>query len=370
MQNIQAVDSKKVRIQSGLPNLGPYAKMETESLSKIQQTFNGNNLPLGKRIETMEKSSELTVALAQIAPVWLNRNATLEKILTATSDAASQGAQLVAFGESLLPGYPFWLERTGGAQFESSPQKQMQALYLQQAVNLEQGHLDRLCNLAKQRKIAVILGTAERATDRGGHSIYCSLVYIDHSGSILNVHRKLMPTYEERLTWSTGDGHGLRTFPLESFTLGALNCWENWMPLPRAALYAQGEDLHVAIWPGAKRNTEDLTRFIAREGRSFVMSASGLMRPTDFPANTPMLDKILVPNETFLADGGSCIAGPDGNWIIPPQVGIEGAFTATLSHEQVYRERHNFDPVGHYARPDVTQLVVNRQRQTTAVFKD
>lgn len=312
--------------------------------------------------------TQLTVALGQIAPVWFDRQKTISKILDAITEAANQGASLVTFGEALLPGYPFWLERTGGAVFNSPKQKHLHALYLEQAVNIESGHLNSICQLAKQRNIAVVLGTAERASDRGGHSIYCSLVYINRKGEIDNVHRKLMPTYEERLTWSPGDGNGLRTFPIEAFTLGALNCWENWMPLPRASLYAQGEDLHVAIWPGGEHNTHDITRFIAKEGRSYVMSVSGLMRPEDFPQTTPELEEILIDAPEFLASGASCIAAPDGSWVIEPQIGVEGVFSAEIDYQRVREERHNFDPVGHYSRPDVTQLVVNRERQSTVKF--
>jgi nitrilase len=318
----------------------------------------------------MTKTQQLTVALAQIAPVWLNRDLTINKILAAISEAADKGAELVTFGETLLPGYPFWIELTGGAQFNSSKQKELHSHYLQEAVNIEAGHLQPICALAKQRKIAVIVGTAERASDRGGHSIYCSLVYIDKQGNVQNVHRKLMPTYEERLTWSPGDGHGLRTFPIGDFTMGALNCWENWMPLPRAALYAQGENLHVAIWPGSEHNTHDITRFIAKEGRSYVMSVSSLMRAEDFPVDTPYLEEILANANPVLANGGSCIAGPNGEWLIEPQVGDEGVYVATIDKAMVYQERQNFDPVGHYSRPDITQVQVNRQRQNTALFKD
>ena len=310
-------------------------------------------------------NSTLRVSLAQIAPVWLNRAATLTKIEDSISQAAHNNAQLVTFGEALLPGYPFWLERTGGAVFNSPKQKAIHALYLQQAVNIEAGHLDRVCRLAKQKQIAVILGTAERATDRGGHSLYCSLVHINNQGQIINVHRKLMPTYEERLTWSPGDGHGLTTSRMGAFTVGALNCWENWMPLARAALYAQGEDLHVAIWPGGEHNTHDITRFIAKEGRSYAVSVSSLMRPEDFPSSTPSLDEILADSPEFFANGGSCVAAPDGSWILPPQVGTEGVFTVEIDHQKVLEERHNFDPVGHYSRPDVTQLHLNRERQST-----
>lgn len=218
--------------------------------------------------------------------------------------------------------------------------------------------------------MAVVLGCIERASDRGGHSLYAALVYIDPKGVIRSVHRKLMPTYEERLTWSPGDGHGLRVHTLGSFTVGGLNCWENWMPLARAALYGQGEDLHIAIWPGGVHNTLDITRFIALEARSYVMSASGLMRKTDFPPETPHLEAILRECPDMLANGGSCIAGPDGEWVVEPVVDEETLIVATLDHQTVLKERQNFDPAGHYSRPDVTQLTVNRQRQTTLKIID
>lgn len=312
----------------------------------------------------------LTIGLAQIAPVWLDRAATLSKILGKVSEAAEAGCQLVAFGEALLPGYPFWIERTNGAQFNSPVQKEIHAHYMDQAVQIEAGHLDAVCALAKKHAITLVLGCIERPLDRGGHSLYASLVYIDCQGVIQSVHRKLMPTYEERLTWSPGDGNGLRVHKLGAFTVGGLNCWENWMPLARVAMYGQGEDLHIAIWPGSVHNTHDITRFIAKESRSFVASVSGLMRKSDFPENTPHLSRILENCPDTLANGGSCLAGPNGKWIIEPLPDEEKLIVATIDHARVREERQNFDPSGHYSRPDVTQLKVNRQRQGTVSFED
>jgi nitrilase len=312
----------------------------------------------------------LTIGLAQIAPVWLDRKGTLSKILEQVRAAAKAGCQLVAFGEAILPGYPFWIERTNGAVFNSPVQKEIHAHYMDQAVQIESGHLDQLCEAAKQHSIVVVTGIIERPLDRGGHSLYASLVYIDATGAIQSVHRKLMPTYEERLTWSPGDGHGLRVHKLGAFTVGGLNCWENWMPLPRVALYGQGEDLHIAIWPGGVHNTQDITRFIAMESRSYVASVSGFMTANDFPKDTPHLSSIVRDSTEILANGGSCIAGPDGKWVIEPVVGSEKLIVATLDHKCVRQERQNFDPSGHYSRPDVTQLKINRQRQSTVSFDE
>jgi nitrilase len=310
-----------------------------------------------------DQNELLKVGLAQIAPVWLDRQKTLAKILQYVEAAAEAGCNLVVFGEALLPGYPFWLERSDGARFNSPLQKEIHAHYMANAVQIEAGHLQAVCEAARVQQMAIMLGIIERPVDRGGHSLYASLVYIDQQGIIRSVHRKLMPTYEERLTWSIGDGNGLRVHPLGLFTVGGLNCWENWMPLARAALQGQGEDLHVAVWPGNLRNTQDITRFMAVEGRSYVISVSALMRGGDIPLDTPHRSAIKTDDFELLADGGSCIAAPDGTWLVEPVVGEEKLILATLDHQRVRQERQNFDPAGHYARPDVLQLHVNRQRQ-------
>ena len=319
---------------------------------------------------THQFSDQLIVGIAQIAPIWLNREATLDKTKNYVNKAAERGCQLVTFGEALIPGYPFWIERTDGARFNSTRQKEIYAHYMQNAVQIEAGHLAPLQAAAKTGNLAVITGCIERAHNRGGHSLYASLVYIDSTGEIRSVHRKLMPTYEERLAWSPGDGHGLRVHALGAFTVGGLNCWENWLPLARAALYGQGEDLHVAIWPGGLHNTENLTRFIAEESRSFVISASAVMRRQDIPKETPHYDVIIENCEEWMANGGSAIAGPDGQWIVEPVVGEERLIVATIDHRRVREERQNMDPAGHYSRPDVTQLTVNRERQSTVRFVD
>jgi nitrilase len=315
-------------------------------------------------------SNILKVGLAQISPVWLNKEQTREKIGTYIQKAGAETCDLVVFGEALLPGYPFWLELTGGAVFNSQMQKEIHAHYIRNSVQVEAGDLDSLCSLCKDHNIATYVGIIERAKNRGGHSLYASLVYIDKQGIIQSVHRKLMPTYDERLTWSPGDGHGLRVHSLKEFTLGGLNCWENWLPLARASLYGQGEDLHVAVWPGSARNTEDITRFIALEARSFVISVGGLMEIKDFPAATPYREKIIQKAVDPLTDGGSCIAAPDGSWVVEPIVGKEGLFTAEIDFNRVLEERQNMDVSGHYSRPDVTQLKVNRERQATVLLTD
>lgn len=318
----------------------------------------------------MTAPSTIKVALAQISAVWLDKERTLQKVLDSMESAANEQAELIVFGEGLVPGYPFWLPITHGTAWDNQIQKEIHAHYARQSVQIERGDLDQVCTLAKKLKLAVYLGIIERPSDRGGHSLYCSLVYISAHGEIRSVHRKLQPTYDERLTWSPGDGNGLQVHSLKNFTVGGLNCWENWMPLARTALYGLGENLHIAVWPGAVRNTENITRMIAQESRSFVISVSSLMRKSDFPADTPHLELILKNSPDVLANGGSCIAGPDGKWVMEPKADQEGLFYATLDYNRVLEERQNFDPVGHYSRPDVLELTVNRQRQHSVRLKD
>jgi nitrilase len=172
------------------------------------------------------------------------------------------------------------------------------------------------------------------------------------------------------LVWSPGDGNGLQVHKLKPFTVGGLNCWENWMPLARTALYGQGENLHVAVWPGADSITKDITRFVAKESRSFVISVSGYMEKENFPTDTPHYDKITENAPEILANGGSCIAGPDGEWIVEPVINKEALIIETIDFNRVLEERQNFDASGHYSRPDVTQLLLNRERQSVLTIID
>ena len=310
----------------------------------------------------------LNVAIAQIAPVLLDRAATTAKAVDAIHDAAKSGAKLLCFGEALIPAYPVWLSRTDGARFNDPEQNALQARYVDQAVSIEQGHLDPIKDACRERDITVVLGFIERPAEKSGHSITCSRAVIDGKGEILSVHRKLMPTHEERLSWAQGDGHGLVTHPLGPFTLGALNCWENWLPLARTALYAQGENLHVALWPGSTANTTDITRFIAMESRAYVISACNLITPECIPANTPLRAQMTSTPDDPWHNGGSAIANPDGTWLIEPVADTETILHAELNFTKVLQARAMLDVTGHYSRPDVLKLHINRERQSNVTF--
>jgi nitrilase len=316
----------------------------------------------------MEKET-LKIGLAQFAPVWLNRQKTLEKALSFAENAVDQGCEFVVLGgEACVGGYPYWLELTDGARFNSKVQKEIFAEYSNQAVVIERGDLQTACDLARESKIAIYIGIVEKPAERG-ESLYAALVFINQNGEIKSVQRKLVPTYEERLVWANGDGAGLRVHSLNAFTVGGLNCWENWNPLARAALYGQGEDLHICVFPGGIHNV-DITRFIAKESRSFVASVCCVMRKDDFPSDTLHLDKILANAPGILSTGGTCLSAPDGEWLIEPLGTEEKLAIAEINHQKVREERQNLDPAGHYSRPDVLQLTVNRERQKILHFKD
>ncbi|MEP6901852.1 MAG: carbon-nitrogen hydrolase family protein [Actinomycetota bacterium] len=316
----------------------------------------------------MEKQT-LKIGLAQFAPVWMNREKTLEKALIYAEDAANQDCEFVVLGgEACVGGYPYWLELTDGARFNSPVQKEFFAEYSNQAVVIKRGDLRAACDLARTRKIAIYLGIVEKPAERG-ESLYAALVFIDRSGEIKSVQRKLVPTYEERLVWANGDGHGLRVHPLNAFTVGGLNCWENWNPLARAALYGQGEDFHISVFPGSIHNV-DITKFIAKESRSFAASVCCVMRKEDFPSETIHLDKILETAPDILSNGGTCLAAPDGEWLIEPLGTEEKLVIAEINHQRVREERQNLDVAGHYSRPDVLQLKVNRERQKIVIIDE
>lgn len=310
----------------------------------------------------------MRVAAIQHAPVYLDRDATLAKVVALVEEAANEGAELVAFPETYVAGYPSWADFTDAASFDDPTQKAAFAQYVASAVDVGRGDLDSVIKVSAETGAFVYLGIVERAPSGG--SVYATLAAIHPTDGLVGTHRKLKPTYGERLMWADGDGHGLRAHQFGEATVSGLNCWENWMPLARAALYGQGEDLHIMGWPGSDRNTQDITPFLAKEGRSYCVSVSALMRPSDVRDDTPFAEEIRASLSEMPANGGSCVAAPDGGWVLEPVMGETGIRYCELDPSFVRRERQNFDPAGHYSRPDVTQLQVDRRRKTTTSFTD
>jgi nitrilase len=295
----------------------------------------------------------IKAASIQIAPVFLNAYRTWKKLEEKIREAKEKGAELVTWGETLIPGYPIWVSPSGGARFNDKDQKKVYSKYWEEAIKLDNSKIiEEMKKLAKETEMMFMGGIAEK----DGGSIYCTLLTIGGDGEIKGRHRKLKPTYEERLVWADGDRFGLKTHDLKNFKVGGLNCWENWMPLARVALHLQEEIIHVAVWPGSSKLTEDITRFIALEGRSWVLSTSGLIRSTDFThlnENVFPMKKIMESRSTSWQNGGSMIVDPKGKVVQGPLIDKEGILYADVDPLIAIQERQNFDISGHYSRFDI-----------------
>lgn len=309
----------------------------------------------------------MRIAAAQTAPVWGDREATTAIVIEWIERAAAGNVDLVAFGETFLSGYAYWLALTDGARFNGADQKEAYAYYLRGAVDLDGPELAAITATVADTGVFTYLGITERSASGG--TVYATHLAIDPSRGIVAAHRKLMPTHEERMVWGIGDGNGLRTHQVGEFTVSGLNCWENWVPAVRHTLYAQGTTLHIAAWPGSVGLTTDITRFIAMEGRCYVLSAGALLSADSIPEQFPLRSASIADREV-LYDGGSAIAAPDGSWLVPPVANEERLVVADIDLAVVQGERQNFDPAGHYFRADVIEITVDRTRPTPASFTD
>ena len=301
----------------------------------------------------------MKIAAIQAAPVYLDKEATTEKILALMREASGNGAELCAFPETFLSGYVVWPDITGGAKWNDAQQKEAYAAYVAGSVATDGPERESVATQARELGIFTYLGFIERSASGG--SVYCALAAIHPEQGIVSVHRKLMPTYHERMVWSQGDAHGLQVHDLNGFRVGGLNCWENWMPLARYTMYAQGEQLHISTWPGAPWLTRDITRFIAMEGRVYAMAVGGVLTTNDIPDAFPLKNDLLEARDRYLS-GGTMIVAPDGQTIEGPIEDDETILYADIDVSKVLEERQNFDPAGHYARQDIFDLKVNRRR--------
>ncbi|MDQ2582984.1 carbon-nitrogen hydrolase family protein [Saccharothrix yanglingensis] len=310
----------------------------------------------------------IRVAAAQVRCPWLDVAAGVRVVVDFVGRAAARGVDLVAFPEAFLPGYPFWLTQPGGVPLDDPRQRLAHAAYQEAAVEVTGPEVRLITEAARDHGVFTYLGIAER--DPVHRAVHCTLLAIDPARGVVGVHRKLVPTAEERLVWADGDGHGLRVHDAGGLRVGGLCCWENWSPLARHSLYAQAPDLHVSVWPGSTRLTGDITRFVAREGGVYSLAAGALLDRADVPAGFPLRDDVLAAGGASPYDGGSAIAGPDGRWLVEPVAGEERLVIADVDPVVVRGGRQREDHATRFGRPDVFDLAVDRRRAAPARFTD
>jgi nitrilase len=296
------------------------------------------------------------VAVVQDASVVLDRNASVLKTVDLARQAAAQGAELVLFPEAFIPGYPRGLSFGAVVGSRSAEGRKLFRRYAENAVTVPGPQTDLLAQTAADLGIHLAVGVVEREAIKNG-TLYCSLLLFDDEGELLNKHRKLKPTANERLIWGEGDGAGLVVMPTEIGNIGGLICWENYMPLARTALYSLGVELYLAPTADARESWQSTIRHIALEGRCFVFSCNQFVTKADYPndldaASRRELEALPDP----VCSGGSAIVGPLGDYLAGPLWDESGILYASIDLGELAEARFDFDAVGHYSRPDLFQL--------------
>jgi nitrilase len=302
-------------------------------------------------------SSIVRAAVVQAAPVAFEREQTLTKVRKLTLEAAAQGAQLVVFPEAFLSAYPRGLSFGAVVGSRTAEGREEYRRYWESSVDIPGPTVDTLAEIAAQAHVYLVIGVIER----GGSTLYCSVLFFAEDGTYLGKHRKLMPTASERLVWGFGDGSTLPVFETPLGRLGAVICWENYMPLLRMSMYSKGIQLYCAPTADGRDTWIASMQHIAVEGRCFVLACNQFARRSDYPADyhTHFGDE----PDTIVSRGGSCIISPLGQFLAGPEFAGECILTAELDMGDIPRGKYDFDVVGHYARPDIFHLQVNEAAQ-------
>jgi predicted amidohydrolase len=280
-------------------------------------------------------------------------------------EAAASGARLVVFPETWIPGYPAWLDVCrDAALWNHPPVKQAFRRMAENSVVVAGESGRALGEIARDARVTLVIGVSERVEQGPGRgTLFNSLLTYGPDGALLNHHRKLVPTYTERMVWGTGDADGLTPAETEVGRVGGLVCWEHWMPLARQALHQAGEDIHVAVWPTVIESHQIASRQYAFEGRCYVLAAGALMRATALPPELePHPDRVASP-DAWLLRGGSAIIGPDGTYIREPVYEQSVTLYAELDLARVREESMTLDVAGHYHRPDLFDFTIHRGRR-------
>ncbi|WP_457616908.1 carbon-nitrogen hydrolase family protein [Lutibacter sp.] len=295
-------------------------------------------------------SHTIKIAAAQLSPVFLNKEKTVEKACKAIHDAGKNGAKLIVFPEAFISGYPDWIWL-----IPNSKGSELNELYIKlvkNAVAIPDESTAKLCKAAKQAKINVTIGMHELNTETSNSSLYNSILFINDNGDIIGKHRKLIPTGGERLIWAQGKGDTLKCYKTSAGTIAGLICWENFMPLARNAIYEGGAQILIAPTWDKSANWINSMQHIAREGGLFVISTCMCLKMDDIPDMYEFKKRYPTDRE-YINTGNSCIISPTGKIISGPVEAAEEILYASINLDDIIAAKRMFDVVGHYARPDV-----------------
>jgi predicted amidohydrolase len=298
---------------------------------------------------------KIKVAAIQAAPVYLDLNASLDKAVRLIGEAAAQGAKLIAFPETWLPGYPAWLDCCRDvALWDYPPVKRLFARLMGNSVAVSGVVTEALAQAAREHAIVVNITVNERVTEGAGRgTLFNTMLTFDANGKLMNAHRKIMPTYTERLVWGKGDGKSLQAVDTAAGRVGGLICWEHWMPLARQAMHEAGEEIHIAAWPQVKEMNLVASRHYAFEGRCFVIATGAVMKASELPDELEPITRLQENPEALVLHGGSAIIAPDGSLLAGPVFEEETILTAELDFSRIAEESLTLDVTGHYSRPDI-----------------
>ena len=308
---------------------------------------------------------KIKIAIVQGRPDHKDLQGGLEKTLHAMKEAHQKGADVVVFGECWLGGYPAWIDHCHEIALwdEPSTKKAFARMY-KNGVEVTGEECKAIAQMARQLGLIVGIGINEIIpAGKANGTIFNSFLLFNEMGELVNHHRKLMPTYTEKMLYGLGDGHGLQVADTSKGRIGGLICWEHWMPLTRQCLHDQGEHFHLALWPQVHEMLQLASRHYAFEGRCFVIAVGQIMQVKDIPSEIKPPEKWKNEPDAFLLKGGSCAFAPDGQILLPPQWENEGIFIVDIDDTSViYQERMTLDTSGHYQRKDVFKFTINRER--------
>lgn len=308
------------------------------------------------------------IAIVQKNQVFLDKQKTIDVVLSTIEEAANNGAQLIVFTEAFIPGYPAWIWRLRpGGDWNVS--EELHQRLLNNAVVMNSDDLNPLYEAARLYNVTVVCGIEERDSELSQSTLYNTVITIGPDGTLLNKHRKLMPTNPERMVWGFGDASGLKVVNTPVGRIGTLLCWESYMPLARYALYSQGVEFYIAPTYDSGDDWINSLRHIAREGCCWVLGCGNLLTGRDIPDDFPQKESLYPDEDEWINPGDSIVIAPGGEIVTGPMRQESGILYSEVDRERVAISRRALDVTGHYARPDIFQLHVNNKPQSPVKFE-